>query len=496
MRVGKNLLVRRLAVGGMAQVFLAKQIGIVGFEKRVVLKSILPQHANDDSFVGMFLNEARLAASLDHPNIVQIYDIGSKNGGYYFTMEYCRGADLRSILRSECRRKKHIPLGCAVSIGLGVAAGLHYAHEKHDDEGRHLGIIHRDVSLSNILVSYDGAVKVADFGIAKVAAHEAQTKSGVLKGKVAYMSPEQVRGHTLDRRSDIFSIGIVLYELTTGTRLFKSKNEFSLMEMVTTGTIEKPSRRRAHYPPQLETIVMRALSRDRNERYSTAQELQVDLEAFARETKLTVSSVALADYMRTLFEDKIKAEPPDAIEGPHAEPRVARTPRSEKTALISNTGRNSPPSKLSVVRPTNLSLAGSGPLLGRVFGISLLALGLVAALLYLGGPTEYGAASPLETQANAAFPAVPAGLAPTGPALNRVGKSVTNTASTAIGLPLVGLDASASTSSEGAPPVKKRVRSRKRHTKRTKRRASKRANKRRSRRWHSDSALPPGARGH
>ena len=194
----------------MAEIYLAKARGIEGFEKLVVLKRILPQHADSEDFIRMFLDEARLAATLHHPNIAQTYDIGTEGGSYFFTMEYVHGEDMRNILKTCARTRKGLPLDHSITMVLGTAAGLHHAHEKLASDGSPLNIVHRDVSPSNVLVTYDGAVKVVDFGIAKAATHRAESRVGSLKGKIAYMSPEQCRGEKLDRRSDVFAIGILL----------------------------------------------------------------------------------------------------------------------------------------------------------------------------------------------------------------------------------------------------------------------------------------------
>jgi serine/threonine protein kinase len=292
MKLGKYQLVRKLAVGGMAEIYLAKAIGIEGFEKLLVLKRILPAYAAKEELLGMFLQEARLAATLHHPNIAQTYDIGSEGGSYFYAMEYVHGEDMRQILRVGNRLGKPLPLPQALNVVLGVCAGLHHAHE--------LGIVHRDVSPSNVLVSYDGRVKVVDFGVAKTAA-QGETRVGTLKGKIAYMSPEQCRGERLDRRADIFAIGILLYEFTTHTRLFHGDNEFAILSRIVHEDAPRPQAVRPAYPRDLERIVLKALRRSRHERYASAQELAADLAAFARSQRLGTTPESLADYMEDLF---------------------------------------------------------------------------------------------------------------------------------------------------------------------------------------------------
>jgi len=340
MRLGKHQLIRQLAIGGMAEVYLARARGIEGFTKRVVLKRILPQYAMSEDFVKMFLDEARLAATLDHPNVVHVYDIGQTVGNYYFTMEYVQGQDVRTILKTEHKAGRAVPWGCALAIARGIAAGLHYAHDKTDLDGQALGIVHRDVSLSNILVSYDGAVKLVDFGVAKCVARETETRAGTLKGKIAYMSPEQCRGEPLDRRSDIFALGIILYELTTGTRLFAGESEFATLQKIATEDVEPPSTRRADFPRELEDIILKALARDRDNRYASARDLQRDLEKFAREHRIDMSSLQLSDYMQQVFAEDIKAQPSDSGVGSASElarkaaELVGSEPRDDSVLIV------------------------------------------------------------------------------------------------------------------------------------------------------------------
>ncbi len=291
----------------MAEIFLARAQSMHGFEKQVVLKRILPQHAQSEDFIRMFLAEARLAATLHHPNIVQVYDIGEEGGTYFFTMEYIQGEDLRRLVRAARRKQTPIPLAHILHIIMGMAGGLHHAHEKVGNDGRPLGIVHRDVSPSNVLVTYEGDVKVVDFGIAKAAAAQVSTIAGTLKGKIPYMSPEQCRGEAVDRRSDIFSIGTLLWELTTGKRLFAGENEFAILNRVAKADVPPPSSVRPEYPPELEAIVMRALNVDPERRYDTAIDLQIDLEDFAREARLPVSSARMGRFVRGLFEEELRA---------------------------------------------------------------------------------------------------------------------------------------------------------------------------------------------
>lgn len=358
-RLGKYQLLRRIATGGMAEIFLARAQAMHGFEKQVVLKRILPQHASSEDFIRMFLAEARLAATLHHPNIVQVYDIGEEAGAYFFTMEYIQGEDLRRLVRAARRKQTPIPLAHILHIIMGMAGGLHHAHEKIGTDGLPLGIVHRDVSPSNVLVTYEGDVKVVDFGIAKAAAAQNSTMAGTLKGKIPYMSPEQCRGEPVDRRSDIFSIGTLLWELTTGKRLFAGENEFAILNRVAKADVPPPSSVRPEYPPELEAIVMRALSVDPENRYPSAIDLQIDLEDFAREARLPVSSARMGRFMRALFDEELKAAAAERISAP------ASTDVPGGTMIVSP---SSPPEGISDLTPSEVRLHGE-PTPGLVPGV-------------------------------------------------------------------------------------------------------------------------------
>jgi serine/threonine protein kinase len=300
-RVGEYELVTRLAAGGMAELFVARRAGLQGFEKFVVLKRILPNLAGSHDFVEMFLHEARVAATLEHPNVVPVFDFGRAGDDYFFVMPYVHGRDLLQVLRESHARGIRFPLAHAVRIAMAIAAGLHYAHEHVGFDGRPLGIVHRDVSPANVLVTYDGHVKVVDFGIAKAAAQTNVTQVGVRKGKAAYMSPEQCRGDSLDRRADIWAIGVVLFEMAMMRRLFRGDNDLALMNRIVHEEVEPPSSIEPGFPFRLEAIIMRCLAKRASDRYPTAQALQQDLEAFARESGLDTSAAPLARFLGELF---------------------------------------------------------------------------------------------------------------------------------------------------------------------------------------------------
>lgn len=308
---GKYTLLRELASGGMAKVYLALQRAVAGFEKLVVLKRILPELARDPNFVEMLLAEARTAATLNHPNVVQTFDVGENEGTYFIAMEYINGEDVRSIVRAMKNKSvTEFPLEHTLTIINGMCAGLAYAHEKRGLDGTPLDIVHRDVSPQNVIVTFSGDVKIVDFGIAKSTAAVAaeKTTAGQLKGKVPYMSPEQARGEELDHRSDIFALGIMLFELTTGRRLFKAKSDYETLRLICDRDYPRPSQVKPDYPLALEAVVMRALEKDVTKRYQSARDMQAEIEAFIREEKIAASTVSLSTWMNYLFEEKIAAQ--------------------------------------------------------------------------------------------------------------------------------------------------------------------------------------------
>jgi serine/threonine protein kinase len=307
-QLGKYTLVRKLATGGMAELFLAIQRSVGGFEKLIVIKRILPSMNQDQAFIEMLLHEARIAATLSHPNVVQVFDVGMVDGAYFIAMEHVHGEDLRAIVRQmKSRHAIEFPMEHALSIVLGVCAGLAYAHHKLDLNGAALNIVHRDISPQNVIVTFSGDVKVVDFGIAKSDARPGDdTESGRMKGKVPYMSPEQARGEGVDWRSDIFAVGVILFELTTGRRLFKSTSEYETLKLICDREYPLPSRICSGYPRGLEAIVMRALAKERSERWQSAREMQEALEEFVRQGRISASRTGLATFMGSLFAEKLQ----------------------------------------------------------------------------------------------------------------------------------------------------------------------------------------------
>jgi serine/threonine-protein kinase len=284
----------------MGEIFLAKRVGVGGFEKTVVLKCMLDSLSGSKEFVGMFFDEAHLAARLSHPNIAQIYDFGVAENRYYIAMEYIPGEDLSSIISQLRERKRHIPVPLAARIMLDVCAGLDYAHTLSDD-GRALEIIHRDVSPSNIMVSYQGAVKLLDFGIAKATSRVSETRSGSIKGKLSFLAPELIRGLNVDPRADLFSLGISLFALLTTQHPFRRDSEIATMHAITDSAAPDPRDLRPDLPADMVRVVKKALEADREQRFSSAAQLGAALQdVIARHTP-TPSNGDLAGFLAMLF---------------------------------------------------------------------------------------------------------------------------------------------------------------------------------------------------
>jgi serine/threonine protein kinase len=306
---GPYHLLEKIATGGMAEVFKAKRSGVAGFEKILAVKRILPHLSYNKEFVEMFIAEAKLVAGLQHPNIVQIFDLGKIGGTYYIAMEYVEGTDLRSILRRLKERELHMPMDLAVHVVSKVAAALEHAHERKDAQGQPLKIVHRDVSPQNILISYDGEVKLTDFGIAKAATKAPTTEKGALRGKLMYMSPEQAWGKPIDHRSDVFALGIVLYELVTDQRPFLGSTDMSVLDRVRKGTVAPPSSLHPEIPAGLEKTVMKALEKEPGDRQKGAGALHQELETILQKSDPPVGAKELARFVRILFERAERTEP-------------------------------------------------------------------------------------------------------------------------------------------------------------------------------------------
>jgi serine/threonine protein kinase len=357
---GKYFLLERINVGGMAEVFRAKSFGVEGFERLVAVKRILPNIAEDRDFIKMFIDEAKIAVQLNHANIAQIFDLGVVDNAYYIALEHIHGRDLRAIF-DRCRQAgEPMSIAQACFVVMKVCEGLDYAHNKRDQNNREIGLVHRDVSPQNVLVSFEGEVKLIDFGIAKAADKSAKTQAGILKGKFGYMSPEQVRGLPIDRRSDIFSCGIVLYELLTGERLFVGESDFSTLEKVRNVEILPPSTYNRKIPDELERIVLKALAKDTDDRYQNAIDLHDELQAFVYTASEFYSRKDLAAWMKRTFAKEIDEEtaklesyrqlkPPPELHRPSADASGGggRTPAPQMRAP---SGASTPPPVMR--RPT------------------------------------------------------------------------------------------------------------------------------------------------
>ncbi|NOK38129.1 protein kinase [Corallococcus exercitus] len=305
---GKYLLLDRVNIGGMAEVWRGKQFGASGFERLVAIKRILPNIAEDEEFISMFIDEAKISVQLTHANIAQIYELGQIASSYFISMEYIPGKDMRAIF-DRCRKKgEPAPVPLVAFCVAKMCEGLDYAHRKKDGMGRELNIVHRDISPQNVLVSFEGEVKVIDFGIAKAAGKATKTQAGILKGKFGYMSPEQIRGLPLDRRSDVFAIGVCLYEMLTGERLFVGDSDFSVLEKVRKAEVPSPSTYNRRIPEALERIVLKSLAKDVEERYQYASELGDDLQRFLLTSDSIFGRKDLMQYMKSTFAEEVERE--------------------------------------------------------------------------------------------------------------------------------------------------------------------------------------------
>ena len=298
----------RLAFGGMAEIFLARQMSSSGSQRNVVIKRILPHVADDDLFVQMFLDEARLAIQLSHPNICHIYEFGRQDNSYFMAMEWVNGVPLGKLI-SRTRSEGGIPVAVTVKIISHIAEALHYAHRARDERGRPLGIVHRDVSPANIMVSYEAGVKLLDFGVAKAASQGTKTVAGTVKGKFAYMSPQHCMGQEIDARADIFSLGVCLYEALTSKKLYHRPNEYETMQAIVDGPVPSPREVRPDLPIVLDAIVQKALAKKPEDRYQTAGELQSALEHYLQDSREVVGATRVSEYLDSLYHTEIRRGP-------------------------------------------------------------------------------------------------------------------------------------------------------------------------------------------
>ncbi len=333
----------------MAEVYLARKKGLQGFTKPVAMKVILPQHAENKNFIDMFLNEARLCVYLNHSHIAQVMDLGEVNGQYFIAMEFAHGMDLQQISKKTRKSGRLLPLPYAAKIISQTAEALYYAHTKVDPYGKPLGIVHRDISPHNIILTFDGEPKLIDFGIAKATVTYREDDDKVLKGKFSYMSPEQIRGMPIDPRTDIFALGIVLWEICTGASLYRESSELLTMEAILRKPVPKPRELRGDMPVDLEAIILKSLAKQTKDRFQTAFEMHQSLEGYLNRSGWNVGSPHLSEFMRKLFpeeyrdirnvleNERLKAQQEDSIGGnefvewePYEEEKITAEPHTPK----------------------------------------------------------------------------------------------------------------------------------------------------------------------
>ena len=438
-QLGRYRLLRHLATGGMAEIWLASidnarrpDSGPFRFScpDHAVIKVIAPERVNDRTFVQMFLDEARVAATLYHPNIAQLYEVGRDADTYFHAIEYIHGENVRAAIERSLIVRKPTPIAATVAIGRAVAAALHYAHDRNGATGEPLEIVHRDVTPSNIMIGWDGVVKLVDFGVALAAGRAAQTRTGVVKGKLAYMSPEQCRGLKVDRRADVFALGVVLYEVSLQRRAFRGDTEYQTMERIVGGHITPPTKVRPDYPPALERIVMRALAPDLALRYQSAAELGAALAEFQAANQLADGPVAMAEYMRTLFgappapgDDvapvsldlrsvRSPSPPPgeDGSGGTREAPTfpaagAAAAPAATAAVYVAATVAVAEPAAVAVAAPAAATRSRTGVVIGAILAVSA---AMAAVVVMAGGssPPSLAAAAP-PPQPEALMPARP-----------------------------------------------------------------------------------------
>jgi serine/threonine protein kinase/cytoskeletal protein RodZ len=303
-RIGRYEIVAPLAAGGMGQVFLARMRGIGGFERHVVLKTIDLSGDDREQMTAMFLDEARVLGRLHHQHIAPVFEVNEDDGKLYLVIDYIHGRTAQEIWQRALDTGSALPIDFGLAIVAGAASGLHYAHTRVDDQQQPLSIVHRDVSLSNLMIGYDGAIKLIDFGIAKAANRRIKTETGFVKGKLGYLSPEQLRAQEVDARSDVFALGIVLYELTTMARPFREQSDRMTAERIKSGAYRKPSELISNYPRELEAIVQRALRVDPRERYESADAMRRAIEALGHHYELVLGDAAIVEVMTQMFEDR------------------------------------------------------------------------------------------------------------------------------------------------------------------------------------------------
>ncbi len=458
--VGRHRLVARLGGGGMADVYLAMASGMVGFKKFSVVKILKPENAHDEEHVAMFLDEARLAAKLNHPNVVQTNEVGEDQGLYYLVMEYLEGQTLRRAMRLAANDEGRRLLPSFLRIVSDLLGGLHYAHELCDYDGRPLGVVHRDVSPQNVFITYEGHTKVVDFGIAKAAGAEHMTRVGVLKGKIAYMAPEQARGEKVDRRADLFSVGVMLWEILARQRMWGREVDFSVLQRLGTGDVPSLRACAPDVPEGLIRICERALAVDVDARYATALEMREALEAFLNEQGIRASTADLVALMTQRFQEE-RASIRSLIESSVATSALSVTGTHSLSSLSTLPWLNGPSSSMPPDRRTDPSLPMSSTLgrplsadiapphgssqppesSSRSRSIARWALPVLVSALIVGGLwAAQGRIAPVRDDRSAALTGNAVGVAPTMPASIEVSVRVTPPSATIVldGKPLEG----------------------------------------------------------
>ena len=316
MRFGNYELLELVARGGMAEIYRARTLGIGGFEKYYAVKKILPHLTENQEFITMLIDEAKIVVSLQHANIVQVLELGKVSDSYFIAMEYVHGMDLATILKTCAYNNFMIPYEHTVHIGMSVCSGLYHAHSKKDGGGVNLGIIHRDVSPHNVLLSYDGEVKVIDFGVAKASIKMTHTMSGIIKGKLLYMAPEQAMAKDIDHRADLFAVGLILYKMTTHQLPFEGDNEFQIYNKLVQGKVVPPKKHNPKIPDKLNDLILKSLKKKPDQRFQDAFRFRNALGSVLSEISPGYSSSRLAQFMETYFPPRPLQNPEPIAERP------------------------------------------------------------------------------------------------------------------------------------------------------------------------------------
>jgi serine/threonine-protein kinase len=390
-RLDRYELVAELASGGMATVFLGRILGAGGFQRFVAIKRLHPHLASEQEFVEMFLDEARLAASIHHPNVVPILEVGTSDRGYYLVMEYIEGDTLARLLARAATSRQRIPIPIVLRIMLDTLAGLHAAHELKDDNDQHLSLVHRDVSPQNILVGINGTARITDFGVARAATRLSSTRSGQLKGKLAYMAPEQARGGQIDRRADLFAVGTVLWEVLADKRLFKGEGEADTLNRVLFEPIPRLHDIDPDLPGPLEAVTMKSLDRDPDKRFPTASIFADELEKAARASSSIASVREVADYVQKVLGQDISQQR-EAVRAWLAQSEPSRTELDDRDIIVGVGGATTTSSSAVSIPPKTLSQTrASSGLLSEITRARrkrrdrILWAGAGAAVLVVGG---------------------------------------------------------------------------------------------------------------